>query len=354
MFHATRRLVTVTALTGMLTGAAFADGGDLSIFDWSGYEDPGFFGAYIETHGEGPKYSYFADEDEAFARLQSGFQADLAHPCSYNVQKWADAGLLQPIDTSRLEHWNTLLSGIRTVDGISFDDEIWMVPFDWGNTGLIFRTDEISPDDISLEVLTDPSNRGRIALPGGAREAFTLGVLATGAQDDYPDLSEEQFQAALDYLRSVHENVRFYWSDAAQLDQALASGEVALGWGWNQTEINLISNGVPAEMMRDAEEGIVTWVCGYVHLAGAEAPDEHVYDMLNALTAPESGQYIIENWGYGHSNAEAFEMADPELIEAFGLANTEGFFDESQFGVPISPEMDRRLREAYERIKSGF
>jgi putative spermidine/putrescine transport system substrate-binding protein/spermidine/putrescine transport system substrate-binding protein len=354
MFHKMSRLAVQTTLAGMISGAALADGSDLSIFDWSGYEDPGFYGAYLETYGGSPRYSYFANEDEAFARLQSGFQADLAHPCSYVTQKWADAGLLRAIDTSRLDHWDDLLSGIRTVDGISFNDETWMVPFDWGNTGLIYRTDEISPDDISLEAVTDPSYRGRIALPDGALEAFTLAILATGAQGDYPDLSEAQFQAALDYLRVAHENVRFYWSDAAQLDQALASGEVIMGWGWNQTEINLVSNGVPAQMMRDVDEGIVTWVCGYVHLQGAQASDDQVYDMLNALTAPESGQYIIENWGYAHSNTLAFESADPALVDAFGLTDPETFFDGSLFSVPLAPELDRRLREEYERIKSGF
>ncbi len=354
MFHTVTRLAAGTALSGVLAGAALSDGSALSIFDWSGYEDPGFYGAYIETYGAGPRYSYFANEDEAFARLQSGYQADLAHPCSYVTQKWADAGLLQPIDTSRLEHWDDLLSGIRNVDGISFNGETWMVPFEWGNTGLIYRTDAIAPDDISLETLTDPANRGRISLPDGALEAFTLAILATGAQDDFPDISEEQFQAALDYLRAVHDNVRFYWSDATQLDQALASGEVVMGWGWNQTEINLVSNGVPAQMMRDVDEGIVTWVCGYVHLQSAQASDDQVYDMLNALTAPESGQYIIENWGYAHSNALAFEAADPDLVAAFGLSEPETFFDGSLFSVPMPPELDRRLREEYERIKSGF
>ena len=27
---------------------------DLIVFDWGGYEDPGFFGAYVEKHGDSP------------------------------------------------------------------------------------------------------------------------------------------------------------------------------------------------------------------------------------------------------------------------------------------------------------
>ena len=123
-------------------------------------------------------------------------------------------------------------------------------------------------------------------------------------------MSDEEFQKAADYLRAVHPNVRFYWSDAGQLDQAVASGEVTLGWGWNQSELNLIWNETPAVMMRDVDKGIATWVCGYVHLKSAKQSDEQVYDMLNALSSAASGKYIIESWGYAHANEDAFAQAD--------------------------------------------
>lgn len=352
-----KRFINTTAIavsTGMLAGGTLADGADLKVFDWSGYEDPGFYGSYVEEYGETPSYSYFGNEAEAFAKLESGFSADIAHPCSYSTQRWADAGLLQPIDTGRLDHWDDMLPGIRDVDGIAADGETWMVPFEWGNTGLIYRTDEFQQDELSLQMLTDPKYEGQVALPNGAREAFSLAVLAVGAEDNYPDLTEEQIVAAFDYLRDVHSNVRFYWSDASQLGQALASGAVKMGWGWNQTELNLINNDVPARMMRDVDKGVVTWVCGYVHMEDASVPDQQVYDMLNSLTSPESGEYIIEAWGYGHANARAFERADQDAVESFGLADPASFFDGSLFGATLDPELEQRLLEEYERIKSGF
>ena len=39
---------------------------DLIVFDWGGYEDPGFFGKYVEKYGDAPTYSFFSDEEEAF------------------------------------------------------------------------------------------------------------------------------------------------------------------------------------------------------------------------------------------------------------------------------------------------
>ena len=343
--------VSVAALAA---GSALAEAGDLTVFDWSGYEDPGFFGDYVETHGGSPSYTFFGSQEEAFTKLMSGFEADLAHPCSDAVRKWHAAGLLRPLDTSRLDNWDAMLPEIKNVDGIMIDGEVWMMPFEWGNTGLIYRTDLIGEDDISLQLLADPAYQGKIAIPDAASSAYALASLATGNGADYTNLSDEQFQEASDFLRSIHPNMRFYWSDAGQLDQAMASGEIEMGWAWNQSELNLIWNEVPAQMMRDVDRGIATWVCGYVHLQSSTTPDDQIYDLLNALSTAESGQYIIEAWGYPHANADAYPISDQATIEAYGFDDPNAFFEGSLFFDAVNPELESQMLREFERIKSGF
>ena len=336
-------------------GSVGADGADLNVFDWSGYEDPGFFASYMAKYADqAPSYSYFGSQEEAFTKLMSGFTADLAHPCSDAVRKWVAADLIQPLDESKLTNWADMLPEIKEVDGIVLDGKLYMLPFEWGNTGLIYRTDKISADAISLQLLADPAYAGKIAIPDAASSAYALASLATGNSADYTNLSDEQFKQASDFLRSIHQNVRFYWSDAGQLDQAMTSGEIEMGWAWNQSELNLIWNEVPAAMMRDVDKGIATWVCGYVHLKSATTPDDQVYDLLNALTEPASGQYIIDNWGYPHSNAKAFEIADQSSIEAYGFADPKAFFEGSLFFDAVTPELEARMLAEFERIKAGF
>ena len=50
----------------MLRRPALADG-DLTVFTWSGYELPEFYTAYTEKYGTDPAFSFYADNDEAFA-----------------------------------------------------------------------------------------------------------------------------------------------------------------------------------------------------------------------------------------------------------------------------------------------
>ena len=44
--------------------AALGDG--LVVFDWSGYEDEGFFQNYVTQHGGSPTFAFFGEEEEAF------------------------------------------------------------------------------------------------------------------------------------------------------------------------------------------------------------------------------------------------------------------------------------------------
>ena len=350
MKHVSLRALALAALPTALA----ADGGDLAVFDWSGYEDPGFFAAYMEDYGDAPSYTFFGSQEEAFTKLQSGFTADLAHPCSDAVRKWVAADLIQPFDPAKLANWDNLLPEIKEVDGITLDGEVYMVPFDWGNTGLIYRTDKITDDAISLQLMADPAYAGKVAIPDAASSAYAMASLATGNGPDYTKLTDEQFQEASDFLRAVHPNVRFYWSDAGQMDQAMASGELEMGWAWNQSELNLIWNDTPAKMMRDVDKGIATWVCGYVWLKSSTAPEDQVYDLVNALTEPGSGQYIIENWGYPHANAEAFALSDAELVTQYGFDDPASFFEGSLFFDAVQPELEAKMLKEFERIKAGF
>jgi len=347
--------IGAVALSAMLaSGTAIAGGADLTVFDWSGYEDQGFFADYMAKYNEAPSYTFFGSQEEAFTKLQSGFAADLAHPCTDAVRKWVAADLLVPLDTSKLKNWDAMLPEIKEVDGVMIDGTAWMMPFEWGNTGLIYRTDKIAEDKISIQLMADPAYKGKVSLPDAASSAYAMASLATGNGADYTKLSDEQFKEASDFLRAVHPNVRFYWADASQMDQAMASGELEMGWAWNQSELNLIWNETPAKMMRDVEKGIATWACGYVHLKSSTTPVEQIYDQLNALSEPASGKYIIESWGYPHANAEAFKISDQDLIKQYGFDDPKSFFEGSLFFDAVEPALEAKMLKEFERIKSGF
>lgn len=349
-----RRTMKGIALAAVLCGSAGSgSAGDLSVFDWAGYDDEGFFGAYVQKYGGPPAFSFYADEEEAFNKLQAGFSADIAHPCIGSVFKWRDAGLLKPIDATKISDWNSILPQISALKEVQSDGKVWMVPFEWGNTGLVIRTDKVDEATANLQLFADPSMAGRVSIPDGVEDAYLLAALATGVTD-WAAMTPEDVTKASDFLRAVHKNVRFYWTDSGQLTAAMTSGEIDMAWAWNDAEVTLIGEDIPAKMIRRDDVGIASWVCGYVHLASGTTPDEEVYDFLNSTLSVDSGKYILETWGYAHSNAKAFKAADQELMASYGYSDLDAFIARSMFATTLKPEIRDQMIKEFERIKAGF
>lgn len=348
-------LVAGAATAGLSRGASAQDAA-LSVLDWSGYEDPALNPAYVEKHGDSPTFTFFADEDEAFEKLRAGFKVDVSHPCGTNIVKWRDAGLLQPLDTSRIAAWNDILPGFKAMKDLmtDADGKAWFLPFDWGNTLPLYRTDLVKAEDIaSLKAFADPKFKGKIALIDNADATFALGLLAAGVKD-VQAITDEQFQTAAAFLRQVHKNVRMYATDTTELRQAMGSGEISLAWGWNEAATFLKANGVPVEVKRDTAEGIASWVCGYVHLKDAPGDVDKVYDFFNARMAPEVSSYMVTAWGYGHANGAGMAKVEPAAVAAAGYSDLDEMAKKTLFAAPVAPETKQRFVAEFERIKAGY
>ena len=336
------------ALVGLSVPLTAADE-ELIILDWSGYEDEGFFGAYIEKHGEGPTFSFFGEEEEAFNKLNSGFKADISHPCSQSVSKWYDAGIIEPIDTSRIDRWSEVNQEMK--EAFMFDGEYYLLPADWGTTALTYRTDLVDEADMqSLSVFVNPKFEGRTSLPDNVDDVYALAFLAIGITD-WTTATEEDLAAASTWLREAHKHVRTYWVDGAELQQLLASGEVQVAWAWNEVPTALIAEGYEVRANRETVEGSSTWFCGYVNVANGPNPEDKVYDFFNAWMEPASAEYIVSAWGYGHGNEMAMAELGPKALDGAGLGPVSVPLLHQ---APISQQFRQAMINEFELIKAGF
>jgi len=329
---------------------------DLVIFDWSGYEAPEFHAKYTEKNGGEPTFTFFGDEDEAFEKLRAGFKADIAHPCSQSVLKWREAGLLEPLDTSKIAGWNDLLPGIMAMKDLATtpDGKAWFLPWDWGNTLLTYNSEKVQEADVaSLQAFADPKFQGRVSIGDNVDDAYALASLAIGVKD-WTQLTDEQFKEASDFLRKVHKNVRIYWTDTTDIVQALSSGEVDLAWAWNDAAVQSAAAGVPIKSKRDTKEGLSTWVCGYVRLKDAPGSADKAYDYLSAVNDPEVAKVLVNDWGYGQGNAKGMATVDPKVLEQKGYADVQKFVDKTLFQAPIPAEQKTKMINEFDKIKAGF
>ncbi|MCK0166812.1 extracellular solute-binding protein [Jannaschia sp. S6380] len=336
-------------MSGAATLIALPAAAQLTVFDYAGFENPAFHTAYTETHGEGPDFAFFGDEEEAFQKLSSGFRADVTHICAGSVPKFVESGLLEPWDLSRIDAWDDLSRDLTGQDVASGDD-VYFVPVDYGSTAIAYDTENVPEEDVAtLDVFTNPKYQGRMTLPDNVDDAYALAYLATGTTD-WSNATDAQFEAASDWLRQVHPNLRTYWTDPAELSQLLASGEVLIAWAWNETLPTMVQEGFPIGFQREAAEGSSLWLCGYVNMKEADGEEDRAYDYLNAMLDPSSTEALLDA-GYGQSNQAAMEGQGEEALTASGL----GPIDAPVLAqLPMDGALRQRQAETFERIKAGF
>lgn len=342
-------LRTTLLATTLLASAAMAQDTDMLVFDYSGFEDPAFHSAYVEAHGASPAFAFFADEEEAFQKLVSGFKADVAHICAGSVTKWVESGLLAPWDTSRIDAWDDLNTDLTGTD-LAGDGAVYFLPTDYGSTAIAYNPDLVPAEDVAtLQVFANPAYAGKITLPDNVDDIFALAYLATGVTD-WSTVGDAEFDAATAWLRGVHPNVRTYWTDPAELAQLLATGEVTISWAWNETYPTMVEEERPIGFARETAEGSSLWVCGNVLLKDGPGNTDKAYDYVNALLAPASTRALLD-FGFGQSNAAAMASISAEELDAAGLGDISA---PVLAQLPMSQELRERQAEAFEMIKAGF
>ena len=289
----------VVATTLPMTRGAQAAVEHPMLFEWSGYELPEFHPAYIEKHGSSPDYTFFGEEEEALQKLRAGFTADISHPCTYSTRRWRDAGLLKPIDLSRLDAWGDVFPSLKDLAG-SVDEkgDTYFMPWDWGNSSVIYRTDLVDPkyiEEESWEILFDEKYAGRLGIYDSVDGVMGVVGLVIGAKDPF-NMTEDELNAAADLMRHQRDILRFYWTDQSSVEQAIASGELVASYAWNSAYLTLKEQGVPVAYMVP-KEGIYTWACGFCLLNGGEGNEDMMYDYLNAVLAPEAGAHLVTAYG---------------------------------------------------------
>lgn len=344
------------AVLPLTSGAAFAAKKQLTVFEWSGYELPEFHQAYIDKYGSSPDFSFFGEEEEAMQKMRAGFKPDISHPCTYSTRRWRDAGLLKPIDTGRLDQWGNIFDSLKTLAG-SQDAEgnTYFVPWDWGNSSVIYRTDLVDQqylDEESWEILFDERYKGRLGIYDSVDGVMGVVGLVVGAKNPF-DMTDEELERATVLLRKQRELLRFYWTDQSAVEQAIASGELIASYAWNSALITLKKQGVPVKYM-NPKEGIYTWVCGFALIKGGEGDEDLAYDYLNATLDTSAGEYLMNEYGYGHSNAKTFEIVPKERQLELGIQDPVAHIAGSKFFEEIAPDVREKYIRLFEEIKAGF
>jgi len=333
----------------VMSRRANAEDVDLNLFEWNGYEYEQFHPEYNAKYGGQPNVTFFGDVESAFQKMRAGFQVDLVHPCSAEVRMFKDAGLIKPLDTSRIERWDDILPELLKVNGVQIDGEYWMCPWDWGYSVVAYNPDVIKVDTPTFDIFVDPAYKGQTALNSQiAVNILIAGVIGGWANPNDP--TDAELAMAPDLFKRMVENSRFVWDDDTQLVQAWVAGEVGISYVYGSSVKQMHDEGIPAEVV----EPVMTWLCGLCVTNDGPGSEDQAYDYINAMLDPVGGKALFDEYGYGHANIKTFDLIDPNVLHEKGLDDPTGLLARGVFFDEVPPEKMAKLLDMFNEAQAGF
>jgi spermidine/putrescine transport system substrate-binding protein len=322
--------------------------GPLNVLEWSGYELPEFWTRFAEAHPDVKvDYSFFAEDAEALAKVQSGFNTDVIHPCTSWLNQYSENDLILPIDTTRLSNWkdlNPALADIGKVNGKQY-----LAPWEWGYESILVRTDKVKEMPDSWADLWDPQYAGHVTIFDSGETAWIITSLALG-YDPYNTTPEQQ-EAIKQKMIELKPNLLNYWTDFTEVIQMVASGDIWVAAGaWPESYLELTKQGIPVEYL-EPKEGRMGYVCGFVITKDSPNVDL-AYDYINATLDPEAMAFLSNEYGYGASNTKALAMTDPEIIKAMALDDPD-IMNRTFFYQPLTDEQRQLFTDTWSQVKAA-
>lgn len=326
----------------------------LLVMEWSGYDAADYIQPYVAKHGGLPEFSVFAAEEEALQKVRAGFSADIVHPCNYSVGRFVEAKLVTPIDTSKLSNWKDVFPALQTAAGVVQDGNVVMAPADWGNSSIAYRTDLVDEEfkkNETWSIFYDEKFTGRVSMSDNEVAVQIAGLIHGYSAEKIFTMEGADLAALKPLVEKAVKVSRFLWSDVAEIQQALASGEIIAAYAWNDAVVNLGKQGIPVAFAKP-KEGYFTWFCGLTLLNTGKADPAMAYDFIDAWLSPETGKVLIEGSGYGHANAKSFAAADPAVVAAMGITDPVEHMKSAILFPPVASPILAQHIKMWEELKA--
>ena len=283
---------------------ARAQGGTLNVWAYDGFITDAFRERFTERTGIEINQRLVTDQGEMFnLMLAEGgdYSADIVSCAGHRFYQFIDAGLLEPIDTDSLENWDNVQDEYANADWVARKGAVWGVPLVVVSTGLLYNTEFVPEEPESWDIIFSEKYAGQTAYQLQDFFPIVMNHLGhDGSAVSYDGDTEEALKAvnaARDFLIEHKHLVRRYYGAAAEIQQMMVTGDVALAQAGSGPSAQLILDGFPAGYTISRDGGGLAYAYGFNIVDGAKNM-ENAYAFLNALLGdPQNGAEIVRSTG---------------------------------------------------------
>ncbi|MEP7241673.1 MAG: ABC transporter substrate-binding protein [Devosia sp.] len=320
--------------------------GALNIVAWAGYiergeSDPGIDWVTGFEKDTGCKVAVkVAGTSDEMVTLINGGGFDLVTASGDASLRLIAGKKVVPVNTDLVPNWANVDERLKTGAWYAVDGKHYGIPYQWGPNVLLYNTDVFKEAPTSWSVVFEEqnlpdgkSNKGRVQAYAGPIYIADAAVYlkakdpSLGITDPY-ELTEPQYQAALDLLKKQRGLVGRYWLDySVQVDDFKTEGIVASS-SWPLMTNTLLGTGAHVAQTIPAE-GATGWSDMTMLTADAAHPN-CAYLWLNHSLEPKV-QGDVAYWFGSLPVVDAACKGNELLTDAGCTANGWDYYDKLAF-----------------------
>ena len=233
---------------------------------------------------------------------------DICTVAGTRLHQFVAAGIIEPLDTERLQNWHRLNPLYSEAEWNRVDGATMGVPLVVGANVLVYDTTAVSPAPVSWGAMFDPRYRGRTTYD--IEDFLLCTMLLQGADPtfmsylDNPAAAAQAVAAARDLLiRSKSQVVRFF-DEGSELQQLLTGGDAVLAQTYASTPAKLILDGQPYRRVIP-DEGSMAFVYTFAIVKDAPHRDAAYRFLDTLLGTPGIAASLTRSSGYMTSFGDA-------------------------------------------------
>ena len=200
----------------------------LVLYNWDDYMPQFLLDAFEKEYGMKVIVQIYDTQDEAFRNISDGSLAfDVAVVENDLLPSLVEDNLLAEIDYRNIPNFENISADFR---GLAYDPgNRHSVPYNWGTSGLIVRSDLVEEPVTGWADLWDPRYAGRVGIRNDSIEMIAIALRTLG----FPLNSEDpaQLEAALSRLVELKKNAVYMPADSQGFLESLEKGKVAIVQG---------------------------------------------------------------------------------------------------------------------------
>jgi spermidine/putrescine transport system substrate-binding protein len=319
----------------------------LSFYTWDTYIGKTTLADFEQATGIRVSPSYFATNDELFAKLRAGNQGyDVIVPSHEFVTRMRAADLLSPLDMARIPNFANILPEFRNAD---YDpNPRHSVPYTWLVLGIGYRKSRVQGVPDSWKWLFDSDlYKGRIALISEAADLIRLGARYQGRP--FTNLDDAAIRSVAEMLGRQKVNIKTFHEDNGQ--DLLAAGDVDLVLEYNGDIAQIMTEDPDIDFVVPREGSLLNADTLAIP-RGAPNPDA-AHRFINFLLDAEVGRHITETILFPTPNGAARKLM-PESYHSNPVIFPEGpGMDRSEWARYEGPERHRAFEDAITRMRAA-